>query len=85
MLLELQQRDQLRSSAVLLEILLEKLTMIADYNSFLKGVQVGLRLKTWEAGSNPRPPKEVSRIVTEDGDPIITESGDYIVTEQVVI
>lgn len=58
--------------------------MITDYNSFLAGVQVGRRLKLWDASRVIPIPPEQKYIITEDGDPIVTENGDKIVTEQVV-
>ena len=55
--------------------------MINDLNSFLAGVQVGLRLKVWEANATPHPVPSNNYIITEDGDEIITESGENIITE----
>lgn len=55
-----------------------------DYESFIAGVQVGRRLRLWDASRVTPIPLEQRFIVTEDGDPIVTENGDNIVTEQVV-
>lgn len=55
--------------------------MINDLKSFLAGVQVGLRLKVWEANATPRPVPSNNYIITEEGEDIITESGENIITE----
>lgn len=60
--------------------------MITDYESFIAGVQVGRRLKVWDARAEiikPLPPVPSNRyMITEiDEDDMVTESGDYMVTE----
>lgn len=48
--------------------------MITDYFSFIAGVQVGRRLRIWDASrikQKPAPPEEY--ILAEDDTPIVTE------------
>ena len=54
--------------------------MPIDYNSFMAGLQVGLRLQRPPEGRKPPAPSE-AYMITEDDDRMITESGDYMVTE----
>ena len=53
-----------------------------DYKSFILGVQVGRRIRLWDAARKVPPLLEQAHVITEDGDPIVTEIGDYLVTEQ---
>lgn len=55
--------------------------MINDLNSFLAGVQVGLRLKVWEANATPRPVPSQNYIITEYDEDITDESGEVLITE----
>ena len=56
--------------------------MISDYESFITGIQVGRRIKMWDASKVVPRQKKQGRLITEDKDPITTEQGDYLVTEQ---
>ena len=58
--------------------------MITDKNSFLAGVQVGRRLRMWDASRVTPMPPEPYYIITEDGDPIVTEAGDKVISEEVI-
>lgn len=51
-----------------------------DYNSFIAGVQVGRRLKVWDADRSPSV-ITTDAILTEDGIDLDTESGEVLVTE----
>lgn len=55
--------------------------MALDKASFIAGLQVGLRIKAWEASASPKPPISDRFIVTEEGDYIITENGEIMITE----
>ena len=54
-----------------------------DYKSFMAGLQVGRRIRLWDAiRPQPVPPVPAeSYIITETEDRIISESGDYLITE----
>lgn len=53
-----------------------------DYNSFIAGIQVGRRLRIWDASRYPNPvPPPADAIITEDGIEIDTEAGEVIVEE----
>ena len=57
---------------------------MVDYESFIAGVQVGRRLKMWDASRVIPIPPEQYYIITEDGDPIVTEAGDKVISEEVI-
>lgn len=55
--------------------------MITDYKSFIAGVQLGRRLRIWDAVRLKQPPVPSGvYILTEDGTPIITEVFPFEVT-----
>ena len=44
-----------------------------DANSFIAGIQVGRRIKVWDASRHARPTPSERCIFTEDGTPIVLE------------
>ena len=55
--------------------------VITDAKSFLIGVQVGRRLRIWDAYRKIDAPMSDRAILTEYGEPILTEAGEMLVTE----
>lgn len=55
--------------------------VIADAKSFLIGVQVGRRLRIWDAYRKIDGPISDRAILTEYGEPILTEAGQKLITE----
>lgn len=55
--------------------------MIFDANSFLAGVQVGRRIRVWDAYRKIDGPMSDRAILTEYGEPILTEAGEMLITE----
>ena len=52
-----------------------------DYKSFIAGVQVGRRIKVWDAYRKIDGPISDRAILTEYGEPILTEAGEILITE----
>lgn len=55
--------------------------MTFDANSFLAGVQVGRRIRVWDAYRKIDGPMSDRAILTEYGEPILTEAGEMLITE----
>lgn len=55
--------------------------MTFDANSFLAGVQVGRRIRVWDAYRKIDGPIADRAILTEYGAPILTEAGQELITE----
>ena len=55
--------------------------MTIDYESFIAGVQVGRRLRIWDAYRKIDGPMSDRAILTEYGEPILTEAGEMLITE----
>lgn len=55
--------------------------MTFDANSFLAGVQVGRRIRVWDAYRKIDGPMSDRAILTEYGEPILTEDGQKLITE----
>ncbi len=55
--------------------------VITDAKSFLIGVQVGRRIKIWDAYRKIDGPMSDRAILTEYGKPILTEAGEMLITE----
>lgn len=52
--------------------------MITDYQSFILGLELGRRIKAWDARRKIAPPLSSLVLTTEYDAPIITESGQFI-------
>lgn len=54
---------------------------IIDTESFIAGVQVGRRIRLWDAYRKIDGPMSDRAILTEYGAPILTEDGQKLITE----